>query len=243
MMRLGVTFPGQDIRAFTEAMRREMAKAHSAEMARVGRELRDELRADTGAANLGRLAMAWGRPRVYPEGREHIAPAVVISSKAPLPIRAFEEGAVIRSRRGGWIAIPTPAVRGMRGHASIAPAPGGGLSGTGPRRARITPKGFAAATGLHLRFVYTGRRIAYLVASGIGAGRSRLGVRRRSKREAARGRAANAEFIAFWLVPQATIRKRLNISDKTRAARDRLAARLPTALERAAGAAARSVGA
>lgn len=242
MMNLGIRFPGKEIAGFSDALIREARKAATDEIRRGGTELRAELRADTSAANLGKLAMTWQRPRVYPEGRDHLSPAFVISSKAPLPMRAFSEGAVIRSGRGKWLAIPAPAIRGMRGYASVAAQPGGGLAGVGPRRARITPAGFAAATGLHLRMVYRGGREAFLVASGIGSARSRTGLRRRSKREVARGRAANAEFVAFFLVPQATIRKRLDVKGRLESAGVRVMGRLSASLERAAGAAARSAG-
>lgn len=237
-MNLTIGFPGAELRGFSEDFRRGLAREFTREMRTTAEDLRQALRNDTAAAGLGKLAPTWQRPRVYPEGREHISPGAIVSSKAPLPMRAFTEGAVIRGKGGGWLAIPTPQVAKMRGFASVESKAGGGLAGVGPRRARITPAGFVAATGLHLRMVYQSSKRAFLVASGVGAGRSRLGVRRLTARERARGRAATAEFIAFFLIPQAVIRKRIDAAGRTRTAGSLLQSRLVAAVERAAGAAA-----
>jgi hypothetical protein len=70
-----------------------------------GRGLRTELRRQVTSAGLGqRLANSW-RDRHYPNQR--LDAASLVYTKAPQIIRAFDHGAVIRSRRGRFLAIPT----------------------------------------------------------------------------------------------------------------------------------------
>ena len=70
-----------------------------------GRGLRTELRRQVTSAGLGqRLANSW-RDKHYPN--QKLDAASLVYTKAPQIIRAFDEGAVIRSRRGRFLAIPT----------------------------------------------------------------------------------------------------------------------------------------
>ena len=63
-----------------------------------GRGLKTELRRQVASAGLGqRLANSW-RDKHYPN--QKLDAASLIYTKAPQIIRAFDEGAVIRSRRG-----------------------------------------------------------------------------------------------------------------------------------------------
>ncbi len=71
--------------------------------------LKTELRRQITGAGLGsRLANTW-RGEVYPKGQPSIAAAGHVWSKAPRLVRLYDEGAVIRSRNGLFLAIPTPA--------------------------------------------------------------------------------------------------------------------------------------
>jgi hypothetical protein len=70
-----------------------------------GRGLKTELRRQVASAGLGqRLANSW-RDKHYPNQR--LDAASLVYTKAPQIIRALDEGAVIRSRRGRFLAIPT----------------------------------------------------------------------------------------------------------------------------------------
>jgi len=70
-----------------------------------GRGLKTELRRQVTSAGLGqRLANSW-RDRHYPNRK--LDAASLIYTKAPQIIRAFDEGTVIRSRRGRFLATPT----------------------------------------------------------------------------------------------------------------------------------------
>ncbi|HEY7598666.1 MAG TPA: DUF6441 family protein, partial [Candidatus Limnocylindrales bacterium] len=64
-----------------------------------------ELRRPVTSAGLGqRLANSW-RDKHYPN--QKLDAASLVHTKAPQIIRAFDKGAVIRSRRGRFLAIPT----------------------------------------------------------------------------------------------------------------------------------------
>jgi hypothetical protein len=115
---------------------------------------------------------------------------------------------VIRSRRGRFLAIPTEAAGRI----------GRGLSG---KRKRITPGSWERRTGLRLRFVYRRSRPSLLV----------LGDARLTKRglAAAKRRRSGAQtVIVFILVPQVSLKKRLDIE---RIARSE-AARIPERIAR-----------
>jgi Family of unknown function (DUF6441) len=69
------------------------------------RGLKTDLRRQVTSAGLGqRLANSW-RDKHYPN--QQLDAASLVYTKAPQIIRAFDEGAVIRSTRGRFLAIPT----------------------------------------------------------------------------------------------------------------------------------------
>lgn len=159
--------------------------------------LKQDLRDDVVAAGLGeRLARTW-RGKTFPEAGESLEAAAYVWSKAPKIIDAFDRGVTIRSRDGFWLAIPTAAA-GPRGI---------GASG---RSARITPGGWERRTGLRLRFVYRRGQPSLLVADG-----ARLNSKGRAA--ANRRKTGQASVIVFILVPQVTLKKRLDIDAAARA--------------------------
>jgi hypothetical protein len=162
--------------------------------------LKSELRAQVTAAGLGvRLANTW-RSRVYPQGRPSISAAGMVWSNAPTIVRAFDEGPVIRSKDGFWLAIPLPA------------------AGKGRRGKKLTPGEWERLRGQRLRFVYRRGRPSLLVADnqrarggkygGKGGGKGG-GFTRAGDKAVAAGRVATVAI--FLLVPQVHLRKRLNI--------------------------------
>jgi len=155
--------------------------------------LKADLRAQVSAAGLGpRLARTWGG-EVYPRGRVSVAAAGLVWSKAPQIVRNFAQGATIRSTRGLFLAIPTPAA---------------GRQGPGGRR--ITPAGFERRTGLRLRFVYRREGPSLLVADNV-----RISASGRLSRRVAR-RTGEATVPIFLLVPSVTLRKRLDVEGAAR---------------------------
>jgi transposase len=88
-----------------QAELRDIERAVAAGTRDAGRGLKTELRRQVASAGLGqRLANSW-RDKHYPN--QELDAASLVYTKAPQIIRAFDEGAVIRSKRGRFLAIPT----------------------------------------------------------------------------------------------------------------------------------------
>jgi hypothetical protein len=216
-MRLAATVIGS-LKADLEAEMGRTEKALLAGVREGGERLKGELRRQVVTAGLGvRLARAW-RSRLYPN--EGFDAASLVWSKAPRIVRAFDEGAVIRSRNGFWLAIPTPE----------APK-------RGPTGRRITPEMVERMYGRRLRFVYRPGGPSLLVMDGMVArGGRRGGFRMASTRKASQRRGAYvstsglATVVMFLLVPQVRMPKRLDVA---RAA-ERWSARLPALIGRRA---------
>ena len=149
----------------------------------------------TGAGLGNRLANTW-RGEVYPRGQPSIGAAGYVWSKAPGIVRLYAEGAVIRSKQGLFLAIPTAAAGKF-----------------GDNRKKITPGAWERIHGMRLRFVY--RRGGPSLAR-----RRQRSVDRAGRAAANIGRRQGATFTRlsgrttvplFVLVPQVTVRKRLDI--------------------------------
>jgi hypothetical protein len=179
----------------------DAARSVTRAMREVTDGLKSDLRADVVDSALGqRLANTW-RGKTYPEGGASLEAASFVWSKAPNIVDAFDRGVTIRSHRGFWLAIPTPAAGKT------------GLTSTGARK-RITPGGWERRTGMRLRFVYRRGRPSLLVAdnarlSKSGLARPNIG---RTRGGAVYTRlAGRSTVVVFILVPQVTLRKRLDI--------------------------------
>jgi hypothetical protein len=174
--------------------------------------LKGDLRADVVDAGLGqRLANTW-RGKTYPESGASLEAASFVWSKAPNIVDAFDRGVTIKSARGFWLAIPTPAA-GLKG-----------LSATGGMK-RITPGGWERRTGMRLRFVYRRGRPSLLVADNArlskkGLARPNIG-RTRAGAQFTRLK-GRATVVVFILVPQVTLQKRLDIASAARQWADRV---------------------
>jgi Family of unknown function (DUF6441) len=103
-MKLAATI-ARSLQTDIQAELRGIEGAVAAGTREAGRGLKTELRRQVTSAGLGqRLANSW-RDRHYPNRK--LDAAALVYTKAPQIIRAFDEGAVIRSRRGRFLAIPT----------------------------------------------------------------------------------------------------------------------------------------
>jgi hypothetical protein len=177
-----------------------------------GHGLRTELRRQVASAGLGqRLGNSW-RDKPYPN--QKLDAASLVYTKAPQIIRAFDEGAVIRSRRGRFLAIPTEN------------APRRGTDGK-----RISPGTFPEHRFGSLRFVPRQSGPSLLVVEGLRASFSRKtgelrGFRRATDRTRERGEGLTT-VVMFLLVPQVKLPKRLDVA---RAA-ERWSGQLPALIE------------
>lgn len=170
-------------------------------------DLRSVWRAQVRSGGLGDKLANTIRSASYPAGQNSLSGAAVIWSKAPKLIGAFEAGVLITSQDGFWLAIPTEAA--------------GRPAGRWGRR--ITPGDWEQRNGRRLRFVYRRGRASLLVADDArinnkGIAKGKGGRRRRD------GILTGAQTVViFFLVPQARLRKRLDLMANA----GRIAATLP----------------
>jgi Family of unknown function (DUF6441) len=197
-----------DLPQILSGIDRIIERATTKAMREATADLKCNLREDVVAAGLGsRLAKTW-RGRTYPEHGDSLEAVAYVWSKAPKIIDAFDRGVTIRSSRGLFLAIPTEAANHI----------GRGLSG---KRERITPGGWERRTGLKLRFVYRRGRASLLVLDN-----ARL--TKRGHATANRRKSGTQTVVVFILVPQVSLKKRLDID---RVARSE-AAKLPDLIAR-----------
>jgi hypothetical protein len=195
-----------------QAELRDLERAVAAGTKSAGQSLKAELRRQVASAGLGqRLANSW-RDQHYPNRK--LDAASLVYTKAPQIIRAFDAGAVIRSRRGGFLAIPTEN------------APRKGTDGK-----RISPSTFPEHRFGPLRFVPRQSGPSLLVVDGLRASFSRKsgalrGFRRATDRARQSGHGLTT-VVMFLLVPQVKLSKRLDVA---RAA-ERWSAQLPALIE------------
>ena len=202
----------RSLQADMQAELRDLERAVSDGTREAGRGLKTELRRQVASAGLGqRLANSW-RDKHYPN--QKLDAASLVYTKAPQIIRAFDEGAVIRSRRGRFLAIPTEN------------APRKGTDGK-----RISPSTFPEHRFGPLRFVLRPSGPSLLVVYGLRASFSRqTGQLRGFRRATDRARRSGQDLttvVMFLLVPQVQLRKRLDVA---RAA-ERWSAQLPALIE------------
>ena len=195
-MNLAATI-ARSLQAELQAELRDIERAVASGIRDAGRSLRTELRRQVTSAGLGqRLANTW-RDKHYPNQR--LDAASLVYTKAPQIIRAFDEGALIRSRRGRFLAIPTEN------------APRKGADGK-----RISPSTFPEHRFGPLRFVARQSGPSLLVVDGLRASFSRKsgalrGFRRATNRARERGEGLTT-VVMFLLVPQVKLRKRLDVA-------------------------------
>jgi hypothetical protein len=144
----------RSLQADMQAELRDIERAVTSGTRDAGRGLKAELRRQVASAGLGqRLANSW-RDKHYPNRK--LDAASLVYTKAPQIIRAFDEGALIRSRRGRFLAIPTE---------------------NGPRKGtdgkRISPSTFPEHRFGRLRFVPPPSGPSFLVVDGVRASFSR----------------------------------------------------------------------
>ena len=210
-MKLTATI-ARSLQADMQAELRNIERAVTSGTREAGRGLKTELRRQVASAGLGqRLANSW-RDKHYPN--QKLDAASLVYTKAPQIIRAFDEGPVIRSRRGRFLAIPTEN------------APRRGTDGK-----RISPRTFPEHRFGPLRFVPRPSGPSLLVVDGLRASFNRKsgelrGFRRATDRARRSGQGLTT-VVMFLLVPQVKLSKRLDVA---RAA-ERWSGQLPALIE------------
>jgi Family of unknown function (DUF6441) len=202
----------RSLQADMRAELRDLERAAAAGTKEAGRGLKTELRRQVTSAGLGqRLANSW---RDIHYDNRGIDAASLVYTKAPQIIRAFDEGAVIRSRRGRFLAIPTEN------------APRKGTDGK-----RIRPSTLPEHRFGPLRFVPRRNGPSLLVVGGLRASFSRKtgelrGFRRATDRARQSGQGLST-VVMFLLVPEVKLRNRLDVARGA----ERWSERLPALIE------------
>ncbi len=202
-----------DIGSALKGTSSDVERAVTAAMDDVTTGLKGELREQITGAGLGmQLANTW-RGKRYPESGQSADAVAFVWSKAPVIIDAFERGVTIRSAQGFWLAIPTPAAGAT------------GLDASGGKK-KVTPGAWERRTGMRLRFVYRRGQPSLLVADDAqltkgGLARSR--VRKTKIGSPYMPIAGRQAIVVFILVPQVTLRKRLDVEGAAERWGDRVA--------------------
>ncbi len=129
-----------------------------------GLRVKNAWREQIAGAGLGQRLGRTIRERTYPEGGISLDAASLVWTKAQKIVRAHVEGALIRSTRGFYLAIPTPE------------------AGKGLRGGKISPAEWERRNGMRLHFVYRQGRPSLLVAPDARLTKSGRAVANRRKR-------------------------------------------------------------
>ncbi|TAN61762.1 MAG: hypothetical protein EPN20_11835 [Magnetospirillum sp.] len=208
-MKLAAAISG-DLRKIMAEEIKDAEDAVTAGMRQAADGLKADLRRQVTEAGMGqRLANTW-RAELYPKGRKSIKAAGFVFTRAPTIIRAFDQGGVIKSKHGFWLAIPTPA------------------AGTGARGKRMTPGLWEQMHGQRLRFIYRRGAPSLLVAEDMRARTGKRGGFAKGSASALRSGRGLATVVMFILVPQVSLKKRLDVDS----AAERWASALPELIVR-----------
>lgn len=199
-MRIRVELEGDlDAWIAAELAAAEMAVTAGVRAAAAG--LKDRWRGQITGAGLGPRLARTIRQRDFPVGEPSLKAASLVYSRAATIVHAFDRGVTIRSRHGFYLAVPTAAA---------------GVKGLGGER--ITPGGWERRTGMRLRFVYRRRGLSLLVADDARLSRAGLAGAKRGRRRRD-GILTGAQTVpVFILVPQVSLRKRLDLDRAAQAA-------------------------
>jgi Family of unknown function (DUF6441) len=187
-MKLTVEFT-PDLVALLEQEIKAGERAVTAAMKSAGAQLKQDWREQITRAGLGNRLPRTIRNRTYPTSGDSINAAAFIWSNAPEILNTHDRGALIRSRSGFWLAIPSEA------------------AGKGRGGARLTPAQWERRRGMRLRFIYRRNGPSLLVAEKARINTRGLAVASRSK--TGRGQVSAPIFL---LVPQVKLRKRLDLA-------------------------------
>lgn len=194
MIELKVEIDG-DLNVMMAEQVRTGQRAVSAAMRAAGAGLKATWRAQIAGAGLGNRLANTIRDQSYPKGQPSLNAAALVWSKAPKIVDAHERGALIRSKDGFWLAIPTAS------------------AGRGKRGGKVTPGEWEQRTGRRLRFVYRKGRSGLLVDDGTVRSGNAPAFGQRAKRGF-----RNRTVPIFILVPQVKLRKRLDLMGAAKAA-------------------------
>ena len=167
--------------------------------------LKAELRTQVTRAGLGeKMARTW-KLRRYPSSGFSLGTAGLVYADMPQVIRAFNDGVTITNAKGAFLAIPTPA------------APKRGVGGK-----RINPDNFPEHSLGRLRFIYRKGAPSLLVVENLRASTGKRGGYRKASESALKSGRGITTVVMFILLPQVTLKKRLDVDGAAERWRDKL---------------------
>ena len=201
-MRLKASFQG-NLKQYMESEFHAAEKAVTLSIREATQGLKVSMRRQVISKGLGpRMANTW-RGEAYPKGQNSIRAAGLVYTKARKIMAGFEDGAIIRSQKGWWLAIPTPH------------APKRGVNGK-----RISPSNFPENRLGKLRFVYRRSGLSLLVADKMKASYDRKtgAIRgfRKADDKAVRTGQGLTTVVMFWLVPQVKLPKLITFEEEAK---------------------------
>ncbi|WP_454683991.1 DUF6441 family protein [Ancylobacter moscoviensis] len=222
---VGVTIEG-DLRKIMAEHLDDAKRAVTRGIGKASEGLKTELRQQvTGAGMSQRLANTW-RAEVYPDrsGAVSLRAAGFVFSRAPDIVDAFNKGVPIRSSRGFYLAVPTPAAGSF---GKSRPTPGLAFGDVEKsRKERLTPGGWERRTGIKLRHVWRrGKKTSYLVADDVKINSAGVAVSMKTRIKEKSGRMQRrgaTTTVIFWLVPLVRLTKRFDIEGAKQRWSDRL---------------------
>lgn len=201
-MRLVAAIHG-DLKKIMKEEQAAAEKAVTLGVVAASKQLKSVLRAQVVNSGLGeKMARTW-KLRRYPASGYSLGTAGLVYADMPQVIRAFNDASTIVSGKGAFLAIPTPA------------APKRGVGGK-----RINPSNFPEHTLGRLRFVYRRGAPSLLVVDNLRASTGKRGGYRKASESARKSGRGITTVIMFILLPQVSLRKRLNVEVAAHTARD-----------------------
>lgn len=210
-MRPAIQFEVTTSGPFSALTQQEYQRGRTAVKSAMGTaatSLKQAWREQVTAAGLGQRLANTVRSEVYPRSGGSLRSAAMVHTKADKILTGHDQGSVIRSPNGFWLAIPLPAA--------------------GPRRVgrqAMNPGRWEKKTGRRLEFVYGNGRHAWLVDKGRkGIGNVMVRKRVRGGYTLADPKTYKNRFVPiFLLVPQVKLKKRTDVAS----AAARVAATIP----------------
>lgn len=200
---------------FAQIMREERHKfgrAGTSAIRGAARDLKALIRQQVQTAGLGPRVSNSIQVSDFPEKGFSYSPVSNVYSKAGQIVNAFNDGGIIRSASGYWLAIPTDVV------------------GKGKGGRKLTPGEWEQRTGRKLQFVLAkSRKSAMLVAEDVRVNSRGRAVAKRGKRRQDGILSGATSAVIFRLVPQVTLTKRLNLEAAASTATSSLAQRIVAA--------------
>ena len=187
-MKLGYETVGDIAKLLSDELK-AAEQAAGASVHKAGLEIKADWRKQIVNAGLGTRLSQTIRSQTYPRDKESLRSASLVWSNAPHIISAHDEGTVIKTAGGHFLAVPQPAA----GYASTA-------------KKRWTPKEWERRHGLELRPVRLRTGLILLVAD-----KARITKKGRAVMSKAKTGRNQVTAIIFVLVPQIRLKKRIDL--------------------------------